>query len=232
VPNVLEAKNITKVYKQNDHRIFALGNLDLSLSKGEFLAVAGVTGSGKSTLIALLSGLDTPTAGEVSLHGRNICGLGEKGRAALRLEHFAFITRDTLLLEQLSLAENVALPLRLAGYAKEASLQRAMTMLAELEMDREAHRSPGMLSADQRQSAGIARAFAAHPDVVFADEPGGMPDKAAADALMQRLRRMHAKLPETALVLTVREPGMAGEADRTILLEHGKIPKETKGNRT
>ena len=200
----------------------ALHEASLSLDAGEVLAVMGPSGSGKSTLLHCLAGIVRPARGEVIFEGRRIDALSERERSALRLRRFGFVLQFGDLVPELTLAENVELPLRLTGWNRREARARALAALAALEVDDAAGRRAAEVSGGQAQRAAVARALVHRPAVVFADEPTGALDtvtgELALDALVG-LAREHG----SAVVLVTHEARVAAYADREVVLRDGRL---------
>jgi putative ABC transport system ATP-binding protein len=198
----------------------ALRGASVAVDEGELVAVMGPSGSGKSTLLHCLAGLLTPDRGEVWFAGRRIDELPDRERAQLRRTAFGFVFQFGQLVPELPAVENIALPLLLAGWRRRPALAAAAPWLSRLGLDGLGGRLPGELSGGQGQRVAVARALVADPAVVFADEPTGSLDSAAADEVMELL--VDAAREQGTSVLTVtHEPRVAAYADRTVLVRDG-----------
>ncbi|MDX2191883.1 MAG: ABC transporter ATP-binding protein [Gemmatimonadales bacterium] len=220
---VLEAVGVRKVYAEVDGRpVEVLSGVDLAVARGEFVAIVGASGAGKSTLLHLLGALDTPTAGHVALAGQRYDTLDAAALAALRNRQVGFVFQFHHLLREFSALENVMLPLQIAGIAEEEARRRATALLERVGLGaRLAHR-PAQLSGGEQQRTAVARALAADPVVVLADEPSGnldAPNAAKLHALFQELARQF----ETALVCVTHNPQLAARADRVLAMEEGRL---------
>ncbi|WP_346618902.1 ABC transporter ATP-binding protein [Blastococcus montanus] len=198
----------------------ALDDVSLTVDRGSYLAVMGPSGSGKSTLLHCAAGLDSPTSGQVLLAGREIGGLDETRRTELRREHVGFVFQAYNLLPALSVADNVTLPLRLAGRPPEPDWVRFL--LDRVGLGGHLARRPGELSGGQQQRAAIARALVARPAVVFADEPTGALDRASAAQILGLLRDVVDELGQTVVMVT-HDPAAAAEADRVLVMADGRV---------
>lgn len=213
------ARGIAKTYVQGDETIRALRSVDLTVHKGEFLAITGPSGSGKSTLLHILGGLDRPDHGEVLLEGRSIAELSDEELSLVRRRRLGFMLQFFNLLPTLSAAENAAFPLMLDGH--DNALDRAEEALREVGLgDRIAHR-PSHLSGGEQQRVALARALVTRPAVVMADEPTGNLDSLTGEDILKLLRRT-ADAGQT-IVMVTHDARSASYADRVIRLVDGSI---------
>lgn len=217
---MIRAEELSKWVSTPQGRLDILRPLDLELARGASCALLGPSGSGKSTLLALLAGLDTPSTGAVWLAGQRLDTLDEDARAALRLAHVGFVFQTFELLPALTALDNVALPLELAR-APEART-RAAELLGRVGLAERAGHYPAQLSGGEQQRTALARAFAARPAVLFADEPTGNLDRATgADviALLLELNRTHG----ATLLVATHDPALAAQLDRRLQLDAGVL---------
>ncbi|MCC7705218.1 ABC transporter ATP-binding protein [Janthinobacterium sp. GW460P] len=213
--------NITKTYRGGDVHTTALDRIDLTIAAGEYLAITGPSGCGKSTLLALLGLLDAPDGGECWFDGRNVAGWSEAQLNGLRRGRIGFIFQNFNLIEELTVAENVALAL---DYMDVPAAQRKVRVAAILERLGVAHRAghrPSQLSGGQQQRVAIARALVANPALLLADEPTGNLDTAHGDEVMRILRQINAD--GTTIVMVTHSPAHAAQASRTVRLLDGRI---------
>ena len=219
---LMEGVGLSKTYRRGGDEVVALIDLAIAVEPGELVAVMGPSGCGKSTLLHLLAGIDTPSAGHVLLEGDDLGGLDADGRAALRRTRMGLLFQGHALLPGLTVVENVALPLALAGVARPARTARAATLLAMVGLAGRAGDLPDDLSGGQRQRVALARALANSPAIVLADEPTGSLDSATArgvlDATIGLLRERG-----TALVMVTHDSRAAARADRVTRLRDGRI---------
>ena len=199
----------------------ALAGMSLEARAGEAVAIMGPSGSGKTTLLRCLAGLQRPTSGVVLFEGQDLYGLNDKRRSHVRLSRFGFVFQSSELVAELSLLENIALPVELNGQGRRASLRTARGWAERLGIDEAAGRRPGKVSGGQRQRAAIARAMATTPAVVFADEPTGALDSQNRDLVLQLLLDSCASVG-SLLVLVTHDPVAAARADRVIELLDGQ----------
>jgi putative ABC transport system ATP-binding protein len=222
---MLEVQDVTKVYQQGRRQVQALRGVSLTVAGGEFVAIMGPSGSGKSTLMHLLGALDTPTTGHALFAGRDLKQLSDRERTLLRRDRMGFVFQFFNLLPTLTAAENVALPLLLAGRRQAEARRRA---LAGLERVGLAHRSghfPEELSGGEMQRVAIARALVTEPAVVLCDEPTGNLDSAASAEVLALLRRLPQE-GRRAVVLVTHDAGAAAHGDRLVRLRDGQLEAE------
>jgi putative ABC transport system ATP-binding protein len=219
---ILRGESLRKTYRRGRDDVVALDGVDVTVAPGELVAIMGPSGCGKSTLLHLLCGIDTPSAGRVLLRGADLGALDAEARAAARRTHMGLIFQAHALLPGLTVAENVALPLALAGVTRRERDARAAVLLAMVGLADRAGDLPDDLSGGQRQRVALARALANAPVVALADEPTGSLDSATArdvlDAMVGLLRAQG-----TALVMVTHDPHAAARADRVIRLRDGHI---------
>ena len=218
--SILTARNLSKVVPSAEGELTILHNLSLTLNKGDSLAIVGSSGSGKSTLLGLLAGLDLPSAGHVTLAGRDLGSLDEDQRARVRAEHVGFVFQSFQLLDSLNALENVMLPLELEGHAD--ARERARALLERVGLGRRLSHSPRQLSGGEQQRVAIARAFAADPDVLFADEPTGNLDSHTGERISDLLFELNQERGAT-LVLVSHDEHLAHRCQRLIRLEGGQL---------
>jgi len=200
----------------------ALQGASLAVERGEIVAVMGPSGSGKTTLLHCLAGILTPDAGEIWFAGRRIDVLGETERSRLRRERFGFVFQFGQLVPELTVEENVALPLLLGGMRRAAAVRAAGEWLARLELDGLGTRRSGELSGGQAQRVALARGLVARPEVLFADEPTGSLDSLTGEHVMDLLVGS-AREQGTTVVLVTHEPRVAAYADREVVVRDGRV---------
>jgi lipoprotein-releasing system ATP-binding protein len=220
---ILEASGLRKVYQGGDGLpIEVLSGVDLAVSRGEFVAIVGSSGSGKSTLLHLLGALDVPSAGTVQLDGRQYGDLDPDALATVRNRKIGFVFQFHHLLREFTALENVMLPLLIAGEEETKARSRAEELLAAVGLAGRMSHRPAALSGGEQQRAAVARALAADPLVVLADEPSGNLDTANSDRLHQLFGRLSREF-ETALVVVTHNRSLAARADRVLSLEGGRL---------
>lgn len=216
-PPAIELANLSKTYPGG---VTALNDVSLTVERGTFLAVMGPSGSGKSTLMHCAAGLDAPTGGSVRIDGQEIGGLNENRRTELRRERVGFVFQSYNLVPSLSVADNITLPLRLAGRAPDRQWLHTLTERVEM-ADRLSHR-PAELSGGQQQRAAIVRALVAKPAVVFADEPTGALDLRSAHEVLSLLRELVDELGQTVVMVT-HDPAAAAQAHEALVMADGRV---------
>ena len=223
---ILEARQLAKTYDAGGVKVLGLRGVDLSIERGEFVAIMGPSGCGKSTLLNLLAGLDRPTTGEVWLDGERIDGKDETQLARLRRRKVGFVFQFFNLVPTLTAAENVELPLLLVGRGRREARRSARELLEELGIRETEAAAPATLSGGQQQRVALARALANRPDVVLADEPTGNLDSAAAREVLGLFRE--ARDRGQTLVLVTHDASVASVADRVITLRDGLVATESE----
>lgn len=223
--SILEAVELGKKYELGAHEVNALDGVSFCVNKGEFVAIMGPSGSGKSTLLHLLGGLDRPTAGEVTLAGKQLSLLDENATTLVRRHNIGFVFQFYNLLPTLTAAENILLPLIIDGQDPndyDARLARLLDMVGLTE--RRDHK-PDQLSGGEQQRVSLARALVTEPAIVLADEPTGNLDSKTGTAIMQLLRRSCDELAQ-AIVVVSHDPTASAYADRVVFLRDGRIVDE------
>jgi putative ABC transport system ATP-binding protein len=217
---MIRLANVSRTVTSGAEQLTILHPLDLTIPRGQFIAVVGPSGSGKSTLLSLVAGLDSPSSGEIFLDGKNITQMGEDDLADLRGELVGFIFQSFHLIPSLTAYENVLVALELAG--RDDARERAQSLVDEVGLRDRGHHYPSQLSGGEQQRVAIARAFANQPRILLADEPTGNLDTrngAHVFELLVRLNRDH----RTTLMLVTHERSLAAHASRTITLNEGRI---------
>lgn len=223
---ILETQDLCKYYGTGDNLVKAVDHIDLQIRQGEFVSIVGKSGSGKSTLLHMLGALDNPTSGKVFLDGENIASLKTDSLSKIRRRKIGFIFQAYNLIPSLNVWENIVLPLGLDGKPlDEAFIEDIVETLGLTEKK---HSLPNTLSGGQQQRCAIARAIAAKPSIILADEPTGNLDTKTGDEVMALLKTSAKKYGQTLVVITHNEE-IAQMADRTIMLADGKIVSAEKG---
>jgi putative ABC transport system ATP-binding protein len=217
------AENVSKSYGSGDAAVYALDNVSVGLSAGQFTAIMGPSGSGKSTLLHVLAGLDRPTSGEIFVGDTEITKLKDKALTLLRRDQIGFIFQSFNLLPTLTAAENIVLPIRIAGRKPDDFWVQSIVETVGL-TERLNHK-PSQLSGGQQQRVAAARALASRPQIVFADEPTGALDSRSGAELLGFLRSAVKDLGQTVVMVT-HDPVAASYADRVLFLADGKIVDE------
>ncbi|TMM42619.1 lipoprotein-releasing ABC transporter ATP-binding protein LolD [Colwellia ponticola] len=219
---VLQCIELSKSYQQGNLETQVLNGLELSVDKGELLAVVGSSGCGKSTFLHLAGALDSPTAGQVLINGVDIHLLSDKERAKFRNQHLGFIYQFHHLMMEFSAQENVAMPLMIQGEKPKKALLAAKEMLAQVGLSHRIDYRPSQLSGGERQRVAIARALVTKPSLVLADEPTGNLDSDTAEQIYQLIRSLN-KSANTSFVIVTHDLVLANRMDRQVKLVQGKL---------
>lgn len=219
---VLACRALRKTFQQGDTRVEVLRGVELEVRAGERIAIIGASGSGKTTLLQLLGGLDLPSAGAVSVAGRNINDLSDAERGALRNAAVGFVYQFHHLLPEFTALENVAMPLLVRRVPVTEAKARARELLERVGLGARLEHRPGQLSGGERQRAAVARALVTQPRVVLADEPTGNLDGANAAQVFALMLELNAALG-TALVVVTHAPELAGRMQRVLTLHEGVL---------
>jgi putative ABC transport system ATP-binding protein len=221
-PALVELRGLGKVFQTDEVETHALADIDLTVDKGEYLAISGPSGGGKSTLLAILGLLDTPSSGEYILAGTPVAGLDPVQRARIRNREIGFIFQAFNLIGELTVAENVALPLTLrAGMPADERRRRVSEALDRVEMSHRQRHYPAQLSGGQQQRVAVARAIAGHPSVLLADEPTGNLDSRNGEAVMGLLDELHRG--GATICMVTHDPRYAEHAERSVYLFDGRL---------
>lgn len=218
---VIELQGVSRVFETEDVRTHAVDDVNLKIATGEYIAISGPSGCGKSTLLSILGLLDSPTAGEYLLDGRPVTTLDAKARAQARNRQIGFIFQSFNLLGDLSVLENVALPLTYRGMSSETRLAQASRALDRVGMSHRAKHFPAQLSGGQQQRVAVARAVAGDPAILLADEPTGNLDSRNGEAVMKLLSELHES--GATICMVTHDPRFAEHAQRVIHLLDGKV---------
>lgn len=219
---IIEVKNLRKEYPVLDETVVALERINLTIPQGQICCIYGESGSGKSTLLNQLAGMEKPTKGGVRIGGVPISRLNERQLAEFRQKHLGFVFQSYNLLPNLTAVENVAMPLMFQGMPKNKREAIAKKMLKRVGLGKRMNHYPTQMSGGQQQRVGIARAFAARPQVVFADEPTGNLDSKTKTDVMNMICAFARDLDQT-IVLVTHDDNMAQYADRIVTLLDGRI---------
>lgn len=225
--NLIELKNISKVYHLGKQSIQALQDINLTINKGEFISIIGPSGSGKSTLLHLIGGLDHPTTGEILIDGENITKLRDREISALRNQKIGFVFQDFHLLEDLTIEENISLPLLIKSGKKEltkAEQKHVKKVLDELELSDRAAHHPTEISGGQKQRVAIGRALINEPEILLADEPTGNLDDQTAQHIINLFNKIYQHRKITLIIIT-HDQQIAKAAHQLIQIKNGKILK-------
>jgi putative ABC transport system ATP-binding protein len=224
-PAMMDLQNVSKVYQQGRRSVRAVQGVSLHISAGEFVSIMGPSGSGKSTLLHLLGALDTPTTGKVFFNGRDLQSLSDRERSLLRRGAIGFVFQFFNLLPTLTAAENVALPLLLAGQGRARAQEQARAALDGVGLSDRASHFPEELSGGEMQRVAIARALVSEPEAVLCDEPTGNLDSANSAEILTLLRELP-RAGRRAVVMVTHDADAAAYADRLIHIRDGLVEAE------
>ena len=225
--SLIKLEAITKVFYTDEVETHALSGVHLEIRKGEYVSIAGPSGCGKSTLLAILGLLDTPTEGRYALNGQPVASLGHAARARIRNREVGFIFQSFNLIGDLTVYENVDLPLTYRGLGTAERKQRAQEALEKVGMSHRMKHYPSQLSGGQQQRVAVARALAGKPSILLADEPTGNLDSKNGEAVMELLRDLHRE--GATICMVTHDPRFARHADRNVHLFDGRIVDEDMG---
>ena len=220
---LLDAKNVTKIYAKSQHP--SLNKVSFSVTDGEFIAIMGASGSGKTTLLNVLSTIDTPTSGSITIKGVNLKNLTDSKAADFRRDNLGFIFQEYLLLDSLTIFENIAVPLTLQKLSPKKIENMIRSLAKSFGIDAQLEKYPSELSGGQRQRASALRAIVKHPSILFADEPTGALDSSSATDLLNTLKESNERLHTTILMVT-HDAYAASFADRILIFKDGCIIQE------
>ena len=224
---VILLEDVTKVFYTDEVETHALSGIHLAIRNGEYVSIAGPSGCGKSTLLSILGLLDTPTGGRYKLNGKPAESLTLSERARIRNREIGFIFQSFNLIGDLSVYENVELPLTYRGMPNQERRKRVQEALEKVGMAHRMKHFPSQLSGGQQQRVAVARAIAGKPLVLLADEPTGNLDSANGEAVMGLLRELHHE--GSTICMVTHDPRFAQHAERTILLFDGRVVEDEKG---
>ncbi|MFT3786445.1 MAG: ABC transporter ATP-binding protein [Tepidisphaeraceae bacterium] len=219
---IVTATQLTKTFERGQVVVTALEQVDLTVNRGEFVALMGPSGSGKSTLLHLIAGMDKPTAGRLEVLGEHPSDLGEHALARWRNNHLGFVFQSFNLIPVLTALENVELPLKLTSLSKSRRRENAKTALKLVGLEERLDHFPRQLSGGQEQRVAIARAIVTDPDIILADEPTGNLDAASAKDVLTLLQRLNKEFNKT-IVMVTHDPHSAAAASRLLHLDKGKF---------
>jgi putative ABC transport system ATP-binding protein len=222
--SLIELKNIAKIYLTDEVETHALSQVDMTIERGEFVAIAGPSGCGKSTLLSILGLLDSPTDGEYTLNGQAVARLDRAARARIRNREVGFIFQSFNLIGDLTVFENVELPLTYRGMLAGERKQKVAEALERVGIAHRGNHYPSQLSGGQQQRVAVARALAGKPSILLADEPTGNLDSKNGESVMQLLNQLHQE--GSTICMVTHDDRFAGHAERILHLFDGKVVQE------
>lgn len=227
---LIELTDIYKSYTVGGEQLPVLQDINLTVSRGEFVAIVGASGSGKSTLMNIIGALDRPTSGSYMLEGQDIRQMNDKQLSRIRNRKIGFVFQTFNLIPRTSAVKNVCLPMLYAGIPADKTMKRARRLLEQVDMGERMKRNPNELSGGQKQRVAIARSMANDPQIILADEPTGALDSVTGRMIMDLFHDLHKKQGKT-IVLITHSPQLAQECQRIVSIKDGRIVSERKGEK-
>ena len=224
---LVQVRNIRKIYEMGSQQVRALNDVSITFEKGDFWAIMGASGSGKSTLMNILGCLDRPSSGKYLLEGNDVSRLNDDALSDIRLKYIGFIFQSFNLIPQLSVQSNIELPLYYQGLDAQQSRDRALEMAERVGLSDRLNHLPTELSGGQMQRVAVARALAANPHIILADEPTGNLDSATGEQIMKILKELNAE--GKTIIMVTHEPEIAEYASKRLHMKDGIIDR-TEGN--
>lgn len=218
---LIEFKDVYKIYPMGDTEVHAIDGISMTVQKGEFLAIVGQSGSGKSTCMNIIGCLDVPTSGQYFLDGKDVSHMTDDEQAEIRNKKLGFIFQQYNLIPKLTVQQNVELPLLYAGLSEKEQSARAMESLERVGLGDKAKNYPNQLSGGQQQRVSIARALAGNPSIILADEPTGALDSKTGKEVLQFLKKLHRE--GNTIVLITHDNTIAAQAERVIRVHDGRL---------
>ncbi len=222
---VLELRDVYKIYKLGDSKVYALNGVSAQIRRGEFVSIMGPSGSGKTTFLDTVSCMARPTRGEVLLKGRKVSDMNDDELAHMRGSTIGFIFQTFNLVPRLNAVENVMLPLWFKGVPQEERREKAIEALKSVGLGNRLWHKPGELSGGQRQRVAVARALAVEPEIIVADEPTGNLDSASGQQILEIIDHLHREQGKTIIMVT-HEKSVGARAERILHLRDGKIVED------
>ena len=224
---LIDCDGLVKIYKTEDLEVMALQGLDLTIERGELMAIIGKSGSGKSTLLNIIGGLERPSAGRITFDGVSLSELTEKQMIAYREKRVGFVWQKSVenLLPYLTAVQNVEMPLMFSGLSKKEKREKAMEMLRQVGMEHRADSYPRMLSGGEQQRVAIALSLIRDPDLILADEPTGAVDSRTSAMIQELFRKLNRERGVTVIIVT-HDISLANRVDRVVMISDGKISSE------
>lgn len=225
--SIIEAENLTKIYKMGDTEVHALDGVDLRINKGEMLSIMGPSGSGKSTLMAIIGCLDLPTSGSYRLEGLNVETMTDDQLASVRSRKIGFVFQQFNLLARTSALDNVMLPMYYSGAKAKERRERSQEALRIVGLADRMHHRPNELSGGQQQRVAIARALVNNPTILLADEPTGALDSKTGTEIIALFQKLHYEMVQTVIFVS-HDPFIARHTERVVRLSDGKVVDDEK----
>lgn len=222
--HLIKLENVWKIYQMGDVQVPALKGIDLEVQKGEFLVIAGASGSGKSTMMNLIGCLDLPSEGKIFLGGDDIAGFGESQLAQIRGQKIGFVFQQFNLIPTLTALENVMLPLEFQDVDTSTARKKALEILNLVGLGDRVHHLPSQLSGGEQQRVAISRALAVDPEIILADEPTGNLDSKTGEFIMNFLSEIHRNNSKTIIIVT-HDFYLVKRAERVVYLKDGQIER-------
>jgi len=226
---VMQASELWKLYASGESTVQAVKGVNVNIGEGEMIAIMGPSGCGKTTLLNVLSGIDEPTSGTVTIDDKSLFAVSDDERSRMRAEYLGFIFQDFNLLPVLSAVENVELPLLLLGKSASEARATALDALGAVGLGERSEHRPSELSGGQQQRVAIARAIVHNPSVILCDEPTGNLDSATSASVMTLLKSINEKMGTTFLLVT-HDSDVAAQCTRVLHMEDGEIISDKRGN--
>ena len=223
---IIKVKNIKKSYQVGTQEVHALRGIDLSVEKGEFMAIMGPSGSGKTTLMNIIGCLDTPTSGTYELNGKSVGSLEDDELASIRNKEIGFVFQSFNLLAKNSTLDNVLLPLKYAGESKNDAVIKAKKVIERVGLTERLDHTPAELSGGQQQRVAIARALVNNPSIIFADEPTGNLDSKTGEEVMNLFKELNSY--GQTIILITHEDSVAQQSNRVITIMDGLIKSDNR----
>ncbi len=220
--HVVVCKDVQKIFEQGPSKIHALTDVDLEIESGDFICLSGPSGSGKTTLLNLIGGLDSPTAGEITVDDERVDLMNKADLAEMRLRKIGFVFQAYNLIPVLTARENVEMVMQMQGVAHKQRKQKAMSILQEVGLAGMEDRRPAELSGGQQQRVAVARAIVSNPSLVLADEPTANLDSITAEKLLDLMRRMN-KEHRTTFIISTHDPMVMARAKKLVKLHDGAV---------
>lgn len=219
---IIKVRDLYKIFKIGDNKVYALNGVSFDVYRGEFVAIVGTSGSGKSTCLNMLAGLEAPTRGVIQIAGKRIDKMKESELVSFRRQNVGFIFQSYNLIASMNAVENVAMPLMFRGVAYETRIQEAVKYMKLIGIGDQKEHMPNQMSGGQQQRVGIARALVIDPKIIFADEPTGNLDSHTTEEVLRLLQKIVREENRT-LIMVTHDPHIASWADRQLRVVDGKI---------